>query len=79
MPLQTCVEQCYERLISPGWGHATLSTYGVNGMQYVVIATGGGKMETKSGNLYLAFSSVKKISIRNYFTNLHNGRFKRID
>ena len=48
-------------------------------MQYVVIATGWGKMETKSGNLYLAFSSAKKMPIRNYFTNLHNRRFKRID
>jgi quinoprotein glucose dehydrogenase len=34
----------------------------VNGKQYVVIAAGGGKMGTKSGNSYLAFSlpDIKK-------------------
>ncbi len=40
----------------PAGGYATPSTYAVNGTQYVVIAAGGGKMGTKSGDAYLAFS-----------------------
>ncbi len=39
----------------PAGGYATPATYEVNGKQYVVIACGGGKMETKSGDSYLAF------------------------
>ncbi len=40
----------------PAGGYATPTTYVLNGKQYVVIAAGGGKMGTKSGNKYLAFA-----------------------
>lgn len=40
----------------PAGGYATPSTYSVNGKQYVVIACGGGKMGTKSGDAYVAFA-----------------------
>jgi quinoprotein glucose dehydrogenase len=40
----------------PAGGYATPSTYEVNGKQYVVIACGGGKMGTKSGDAYMAFT-----------------------
>ena len=36
-------------------GYATPTTYMVNGKQYVVIACGGGKLGTKSGDSYIAF------------------------
>jgi len=40
----------------PAGGYATPSTYMKDGKQYVVIACGGGKMGTKSGDSYVAFS-----------------------
>lgn len=40
----------------PAAGYATPSTYSVNGTQYVVIACGGGKLNTKSGDSYVAFA-----------------------
>lgn len=40
----------------PAGGYATPATYEVNGRQYVVIAAGGGKMRTKSGDAYVAFA-----------------------
>jgi quinoprotein glucose dehydrogenase len=40
----------------PYGGYATPAVYAVNGKQYVVIACGGGKMGTPSGNVYMAFS-----------------------
>ena len=40
----------------PAGGYATPATYEVDGKQYVVIATGGGKMGTKSGDAYVAFA-----------------------
>nr|WP_299342318.1 PQQ-binding-like beta-propeller repeat protein [Allomuricauda sp.] len=40
----------------PAGGYATPSTYKANGKQYVVIACGGGKMGTPSGDLYRAYS-----------------------
>ena len=40
----------------PAGGYATPSTYEVNGKQYVVIACGGGKMGTPSGDSYVAFA-----------------------
>lgn len=43
----------------PAGGYATPSTYTANGRQYVVIACGGGKMGTKSGDAYLAFALPK--------------------
>jgi len=44
----------------PAGGYATPCTYMVDGRQYVVIAAGGGKMGTKSGNQYIAFALPKK-------------------
>jgi quinoprotein glucose dehydrogenase len=40
----------------PAAGYATPATYMVNGKQYVVIAAGGGKLGTKSGDAYVAFA-----------------------
>lgn len=40
----------------PAGGYATPATYMVDGKQYVVIAAGGGKMGTKSGDAYVAFA-----------------------
>jgi quinoprotein glucose dehydrogenase len=40
----------------PAAGYATPSTYSVNGKQYIVIACGGGKLATKSGDKYIAFA-----------------------
>lgn len=40
----------------PAAGYASPSTYTVNGKQYIVIACGGGKLNTKSGDQYIAFS-----------------------
>lgn len=40
----------------PAGGYATPSTYMVDGKQYVVIASGGGKMGTPSGDTYTAFA-----------------------
>jgi len=44
----------------PAAGYATPSTYLLNGKQYVVIACGGGKLGTKSGNTYIAFALPDK-------------------
>jgi quinoprotein glucose dehydrogenase len=43
----------------PAAGYATPSSYSVNGRQYVVIACGGGKLNTKSGDRYVAFAISK--------------------
>ncbi|HEX2100827.1 MAG TPA: pyrroloquinoline quinone-dependent dehydrogenase, partial [Candidatus Synoicihabitans sp.] len=40
----------------PAGGYATPATYAVDGRQFVVIACGGGKMGTKSGDQYVAFA-----------------------
>ncbi len=40
----------------PAAGYATPATYMVNGKQYVIIAAGGGKLDTKSGDAYVAFA-----------------------
>ncbi len=40
----------------PAAGFATPSTYVIDGKQYIVIACGGGKVGTKSGDSYVAFS-----------------------
>ncbi len=40
----------------PAGGYATPATYSVGGRQYVVIACGGGKMGTRSGDAYVAFA-----------------------
>lgn len=39
----------------PAAGYATPATYSVDGKQYVVIAAGGGKLGTKSGDAYVGF------------------------
>lgn len=43
----------------PAAGYATPATYSVNGRQYVVIACGGGKIGTPSGDAYVAFALPK--------------------
>ena len=40
----------------PAGGVRDAGTYAVDGRQYVVIAAGGGKMGTKSGDAYVAFA-----------------------
>ena len=40
----------------PAAGYATPATYSVKGRQFVVIACGGGKIGTKSGDAYVAFA-----------------------
>ncbi len=40
----------------PAAGYATPSTYQIGGKQYVVIAAGGGKLGTASGDSYIAFA-----------------------
>jgi len=44
----------------PYAGFATPSVYEVNGKEYVVIACGGGKLDTKSGDAYVAFALKDK-------------------
>ncbi|RFM29019.1 outer membrane protein assembly factor BamB family protein [Deminuibacter soli] len=44
----------------PASGFATPAVYAVNGKQYVVIACGGGKLHTSSGDSYVAFSIPDK-------------------
>ena len=44
----------------PAGGYATPSVYSVDGREYVVIACGGGKMGTKSGDSYIAFALKKE-------------------
>lgn len=40
----------------PAAGYASPSTYSIKGKQYLVIACGGGKLKTKSGDKYVAYS-----------------------
>jgi len=40
----------------PAGGYATPAVYEANNHQFVVIACGGGKMGTKSGDSYVAFA-----------------------
>lgn len=40
----------------PAGGYATPAVYSVNNKQYIVIACGGGKMRTKSSDVYVAFA-----------------------
>lgn len=44
----------------PAPAYATPSVYQVNGKQYVVIACGGGKLKTRSGDSYVAFALPSK-------------------
>ncbi|MFM7101085.1 MAG: PQQ-binding-like beta-propeller repeat protein, partial [Verrucomicrobiota bacterium] len=43
----------------PAAGYATPATYSVRGRQYLVIACGGGKIGTRSGDAYVAFALPK--------------------
>ncbi len=43
----------------PNPGFATPAVYEVNGKQFVVIACGGGKLHTESGDSYVAFALPK--------------------
>jgi quinoprotein glucose dehydrogenase len=45
----------WERAL-PAPGFATPAIYEMNGKQYVVIACGGGKIGTRSGDSYMAFA-----------------------
>ena len=40
----------------PAAGYATPASFSVNGRQYIVIACGGGKIGTRSGDAYVAFA-----------------------
>jgi quinoprotein glucose dehydrogenase len=40
----------------PASGFATPATYEIDGRQYIVIACGGGKLKTRSGDSYVAFA-----------------------
>jgi len=44
----------------PAPGYATPAVYEIDGKQYIVIACGGGKMKTISGDSYIAFSLPDK-------------------
>ncbi len=46
----------------PAAGYATPATYSVRGRQFIVIACGGGKIGTKSGDAYVAFALPPKNS-----------------
>ncbi len=48
------------RVKLPAGGYATPATYEVGGRQFVVIACGGGKMNTKSGDAYVAFALPRR-------------------
>ncbi len=48
----------------PAAGYASPSTYVVNNRQYIVIACGGGKLKTKSGDRYVAFALPERDFIR---------------
>ena len=50
------------RTALPAGGFATPATYEADGRQYVIIACGGGKMGTKSGDAYVAFALPEKAS-----------------
>ncbi|UJH66099.1 PQQ-binding-like beta-propeller repeat protein [Allomuricauda sp. SCSIO 65647] len=52
-------EQLWEDRL-PAGGYATPATYEVNGKQFLVIACGGGKMGTKSGDEYRAYALPNK-------------------
>ena len=47
------------RVKLPAAGYASPATYEIDGRQYIVIACGGGKVGTKSGDAYVAFALPK--------------------
>ena len=46
----------------PASGFATPSVYSYKGKQFLVIACGGGKLETRSGDAYVAFAIPEKVN-----------------
>jgi quinoprotein glucose dehydrogenase len=48
-------QQLWEAAL-PASGFATPAVYTVNGKQFIVIACGGGKLNTASGDSYVAFA-----------------------
>jgi quinoprotein glucose dehydrogenase len=50
-------EMLWEAML-PAGGYATPASYEAAGRQYLVIAAGGGKMGTKSGDAYVAFALI---------------------
>jgi quinoprotein glucose dehydrogenase len=46
----------------PAAGFATPATYSINNKQYIVIACGGGKLGTKSGDSYVAFALTQHLA-----------------
>lgn len=52
---KTTGEELFEASL-PAGGYATPATYEAAGRQFVVIAAGGGKMGTRSGDAYVAFA-----------------------
>lgn len=44
----------------PAAGYATPATYSLKGKQFVVIACGGGKIGSKSGDTFVAFALPEK-------------------
>ena len=59
----------------PAGGYATPSTYSVDGRQFLVIACGGGKMGTKSGDAYVAFAlPTKSASAKSSFLEARTAR-----
>mgnify|MGYP003693591135 CR=1 FL=1 len=51
-------DRCCGETSLPAGGYATPATYSVGGKQCVVIAAGGGKMGTKSGDAYVALAAA---------------------
>lgn len=52
---RTTGQLLWETLL-PAAGYASPSTYSVNGRQFIVIACGGGKLKSQSGDRYVAFA-----------------------
>ncbi len=67
-PLTKEPENFYGKSQLPNAGFATPSVYEVNGKQFIVIACGGGKLHTSSGDSYvlcvLGYREIKKLENR---------------
>ena len=48
----------------PAGGYATPATYLAHGRQFLVIACGGGKMGTRSGDAYVAFALPERGGVK---------------
>lgn len=58
----TTTGEIFWEVTLPAGGYATPATYEIGGRQFVVIACGGGKMGTKSGDRYVAFTLPTTLS-----------------